>query len=72
MGLKESYMYYYKHINNGIVTCLESRSIAITNTSDDIISIEKSEYDSLLLEMFPLPDPNEISDSEALNIILGG
>lgn len=67
---------YFKHLTEiGEVKLLLAYEFEPTITDLLIVEITKEEYDDLLAELAaePEPDPtDEISDSEALSIILGG
>lgn len=67
---------YYKQLGeSGELITLLSYDFEPTITNPLIVEITKEEYDELLAEIAADPDPeptDEISDSEALNIILGG
>lgn len=69
-------MRYYKKINDGCkVGMLLTYDFPPTITDPLIVEITKEEYDELLAEITAEPEPEptgEISDSEALSIILGG
>lgn len=67
---------YYKETNvGGEVKLLLTYEFEPSITNPLIVEITKEEYDELLAEITAEPDPeptDEISDSEALSIILGG
>lgn len=67
---------YYKHLTEtGDVKLLLTYDFEPTITDPLIVEITKEEYDELLAEITAKPEPepaDEISDSEALSIILGG
>ena len=67
---------YYKKINaSGGIGMLLTYDFDPTITDPMIVEITKDEYDELLAELTSKPEPepaDEISDSEALSIILGG
>lgn len=67
---------YYKQLNHsGDVVFLLTYDFDPTITDPLIVEITKEEYDELLAEITAEPDPeptDEITDSEALAIILGG
>ena len=65
---------YYKQIgNDGRVLYVLTYSFQPNITDPLIIEISEEEYNTLLAEIHAAdePDPDEISDAEALNIILG-
>ena len=67
--------YYMKTNANGNVEMLLNYDFLPTITDPLIVEITKEEYDELLAEITAEPEPeptDEISDSEALAIILGG
>lgn len=67
---------YYKRLNEtGEVVMLLTYDFEPVLNDPLIIEITKAEYDEILAEITAEPDPepaDEISDSEALSIILGG
>lgn len=69
-------MRYYKQLNeSGEVVTLFTYGFAPKITNPLIVEINKEEYDALLEEIKAKAEAelgDEISDAEALNIILGG
>lgn len=72
-------MYYYKQLNEFGKTlwCLTYDNIRPNITNPLVIEITKEEYETLSAEMqkqeeIPESGEDEISDTEALNIIVGG
>ena len=67
---------YYKQLNDsGNVVFLLTCDFDPTISDPLIVEITKEEYDELMAEITAEPDPeptDEITDSEALSIILGG
>ena len=67
---------YYKHLTEtGEVKMLLTYDFEPTITDPLTVEITKEEYDELLAELAAESEPeptDEISDSEALSIILGG
>lgn len=68
-------MYYYKWLDGqGNIAFLETRNVSIKTDTDLPIEITQEEYNLLLGEMFEDIEQDtsgQISDSEALDIILG-
>ena len=68
-------MTYAKQIQNGEVIALLTYDYEPHFDADsDTVIITEDEYNALLAEMrkdFPKPDPEQITDSEALRIITG-
>lgn len=68
-------MTYAKQIIDGKLTALLTYDYeAEFDEGSDTVPITEEEYNALLAEMMaarPAPDPDEISDSEALRIITG-
>lgn len=69
-------MYFYKHLEeDGNTVTLESRNVQAVNAPETMVEITESEYQALLEEMMANIEPeptDQISDSEALEIIAGG
>lgn len=70
--------YYFKHKNenNGVDCLITYNNFRPNITNPLIIEITEEEYNTLLAEIEAAnqpeePDPDEISDAEALDIILG-
>lgn len=67
--------YFKQPSETGEVKMLLTYEFEPTITDPLIVKITKEEYDELLAEITAEPDPeptDEITDSEALSIILGG
>lgn len=68
-------MTYAKHIIDGKLSALLTYDYTPEFGEDsDMVIITEEEYNTLLAELIaaqPVPDPNEITDSEALAIITG-
>lgn len=69
-------MVYAKQILDGAVVSLCTYDFTPDFGEDsDMVIITEEEYNTLLAELIaaqPVPDPDRISDSEALRIITGG
>ena len=72
-------MYYYKQLNEfgKILWCLTYDNFRPNITNPFVIEITKEEYEALSAEMqkheeIPESGEDEISDTEALKIIVGG
>lgn len=67
---------FYKRIDaSGSIKMLLTYDFEPVLNDRTVVEITKEEYDALLAEITAEPDPeptDEISDSEALSIILGG
>jgi len=66
-------MYYYKHLNNGEVSSLESRSVEAVNPPASMVSIGKTEYDAIMTELLAAapPEEDELADAIAALNALG-
>lgn len=68
-------MVYAKQIKDGVLTALLTYDYTpVFREDSDTVIITEEEYNELLAEIEanrPVPDPDEISDSEALQIITG-
>lgn len=69
-------IYYFKHLDyDGKITSILTYNNYHPNITDSfIVEITEEEYNILLSEICIAnkPDPDEISDAEVLNIIIGG
>lgn len=65
-------MYYGKKIDeNGKIIYLHEFEAESFPADRFFVEISEEEYNAILEEWANIPDPDEISDSEALSIILG-